>query len=116
MIEANDNFIKTSQLLEQQLGNAYNPNVHWTSIMRSRAGFGPFESSSLDHAPFTFTRKNTADTFTDFLSHIGFSNARLWKEFPPTYHIEVAATAGDVFAPFVWSVPQFERVCTLYLF
>jgi hypothetical protein len=103
-----------SRLLEQQLGKAYDPNIHWTSIMRSRAGYGPFKASSLENAAFTFTGRDTAETFTDFLTHIGYLNARLWKGFPPTYHIEVAATAGNVFAPFVWSVPQFERVRTFF--
>jgi hypothetical protein len=99
-----------SRLLEQQLGKAYDPNINWTSIMRSRAGHGPFKASSLENAAFTFTRRDTAETFTHFLIHIGYLNAALWKRLPPTYHIEVAATAGNVFAPFVWSVPQFERV------
>jgi hypothetical protein len=90
-----------SRLLEQQLGKAYDPKIHWTSIMKSRAGHGPFKGSSLENAAFTFTGKDTAETFTDFLVHTGYLNARLWKGFPPTYHIEVAATAGNVSAPFV---------------
>jgi hypothetical protein len=103
-----------SRLLEQQLGKAYNPNIHWTSVMRSRAGHGSFKASALENAAFTFTGRDTAEIFTDFLAHIGYLNARLWKGFPPTYHIEVAATAGNVLAPFVWSVPQFERVRTFF--
>lgn len=83
-----------SRLLEEHLGAAYNPDVNWTSSLRSKAGFTPFsEDDDLDVS--TFTILDTAGQFSGFLARHGFKKAASWRPFP-TYHIEVIPSEGNL--------------------
>jgi hypothetical protein len=81
-IRANSLPTQVSTFLEKHLGEAYEPNVHWTSHLRSRSGHMPYEMRNLGVSTFTVTEGS--GTFTKFLTERGYSPAASWWS-SPTY-------------------------------
>jgi hypothetical protein len=102
---------ETSKFLQEQLGKCYNPETHWTSGMRNRAGYTTFSGSRLTHSAFTISTADCTEALTTFLVKNQYLNARSWQERSLTYHMEVAATIGNAQSCFALRVAQFERVC-----
>ncbi|KAI1365664.1 hypothetical protein F5Y08DRAFT_338421 [Xylaria arbuscula] len=95
-----------SKLLEQHLGMAYHPELHWTSHLRMRA----------DHTSLTQPTNNTASftlqnvpELTNFLLRSSLQEAMWWWLGCPVYHIQVQTTVGGHESPFLMSADNFER-------
>lgn len=96
------------QVLEN-LGCGYDANYHWTSKLRSMAGFKSYDEAEDTNATFTFRDKT--GILTSYLVEIGFEAAEDWGH-SPTYHIEVKGTKGPLSTPFQITPAEFERVST----
>lgn len=79
------------------MGPAYVPNLHWTSRLRSKAGYGLYESN--DVAQSTFTIEDNFRKFTEMLIGGGYKTACAWRKCP-TYYIEVNTSVGDKHSSF----------------
>ncbi|KAF8849225.1 hypothetical protein BDZ45DRAFT_240473 [Acephala macrosclerotiorum] len=93
------------KVLAETLGQNYNPRQHWTSIRRAKAKFPAFHPKN--NAAFVFS--DTSGSFTQLLASHEFPTAKNWITRPPTYHIDVKATRGDLKSEFVISQQEFER-------
>ncbi|KAI1092525.1 hypothetical protein F5B19DRAFT_502241 [Rostrohypoxylon terebratum] len=82
-----------SRLLDFHLGEAYSPEQHWTSVLRTRAGHTPYRRDSKYVS--TFTIDDVTGAFANFLIHSGYRDAYKWK-CNPTFHIELVATESAV--------------------
>lgn len=100
--------MKASKLFERHLGKHFDPLKHWTSSLRTRAGLPAPEKSS-GKAAFTIAGAH-ALAVTKLLITQGYSQAEIWKDMKPTYHFEVAASAGDADSTFIWSTGELKRV------
>jgi len=105
--------LETSKFLQEQLGKFYDPETHWTSGMRNRAGYTAFSGTRFTHSSFTISTADCTEALTTFLVKNQYLNARSWKGRSLTYHVEVAATIGNAQSPFALRVAQFERVSLL---
>lgn len=76
-------------MFEKHLGDAYSPEIQWTSNLRSRAGYKPYEYG--DKYVSTFNIKDNTGAFARFLDGSGYKKAARWRNHP-TFHIEVIAT------------------------
>lgn len=95
-------------ILAQFLDGSYEPDQHWTSSLRTRAGHTWFPGSSETHA--TFTLPDSAGTLTAVMLREHPDLARLWTTKPPKWHFEVKTTAGALDAPFYLTNTQVDRV------
>lgn len=94
------------------MGNAFNPVVHWTSVLRGKAGLPPITHCTMNNSTFSINDKTGA--LTRFLAHNGYKAAGSWSE-PPFYHLEVVTTEGDVNSPFQLDPQQVDKVPLHYL-
>lgn len=101
-------FLQASQMFEKSLKGIYDPELHWTSDLRSRAGFK--STISGDGSPFTFSGHKATDAVTDLLIQNGVSQTALWRDTIMTYHFEIAASTGNRSSAFIWGTAQIERV------
>jgi hypothetical protein len=81
---------------------------HWTSPLRERAGYSPFDDRRAKYAAFTLAKGSQA--VNDLFIHYGYTNACRWADNPPQYHVEVTTTAGERASTFLLSIAQLERV------
>ncbi|RFU27993.1 hypothetical protein B7463_g8347, partial [Scytalidium lignicola] len=86
-----------AKFLEREFPNFYNPDVHWTSPLRSRARYSNYKSR--DDSEATFTLRHAA-IFTEFLVKYGYDQAKHWSNTSIIYHLEVQTTKGDCNASF----------------
>jgi hypothetical protein len=91
------------------MGHAYVPGIHWTSRLRSKAGYGLYESA--DIAQSTFTIEDTLGKFTELLVDRGYKPAGAWRKCP-TYYIEVNTSEGDRHSSFCLDPHQVNKVST----
>jgi hypothetical protein len=91
----------------QSLGCGYDANNHWTSKLRTMAGYMPYDGA--DDAKATFTFPDKQGIFTKYLQECGFEAAMEWDP-TATYHIDVKGTRGKLSAPFQVSPGEFDRV------
>lgn len=97
-----------SQYFEEQLSH-YDPNVHWTSPLRTRAGYKSFGNCN-DSAAFTFMEKNISSQITEILALKGHMDAISGKLNGPVYHVEVVVNPDRRSTSFPLRLSQLERV------
>ncbi|KAI1094358.1 hypothetical protein F5B19DRAFT_490478 [Rostrohypoxylon terebratum] len=97
----------TSHFLKGRIGGTYNPIDHWTNDLRNRAGLPTFVER--DVSPFTIKDEAASQDMTKFLVSIGHQHLQ-WNNSPPTYHLEIAVSSGDMDSAFVWSSSQLRRM------
>jgi hypothetical protein len=117
--------IQTNQYFKKALGSLYSPHEHWTSSLRTYAGFpdpaidvtarskdADPESltPSVDISAFTFVQHLLCREMTTILLNHGYKDAALWMKTPPSYHFEVAVSAEGGKESFVIDVSTIERV------
>jgi len=90
------------------LNSEYDPEQHWTSKHRSRAGYSKYRETKLPAATFTFPDPQCIFTYT--LVRGGYNEAGRWNANPPTYHVEVKASPDGRSSDFHLDNVQFERV------
>ncbi|PMD64854.1 uncharacterized protein K444DRAFT_554213 [Hyaloscypha bicolor E] len=106
----------TSNLFQNALGKQYDPEIHWTSLLRHRAGYKPFTGDTGTSASFTISDRRTAQKVAEFLTESGYWAAVCWKDpmnsltGPPTFHFDIAVTPGDEKSTFSWDTSQLERM------
>ncbi|KAF2178732.1 hypothetical protein K469DRAFT_642268 [Zopfia rhizophila CBS 207.26] len=98
-----------SQYFEKYLGRLYDPILHWTSLLRTRAGHRPFINSE-DHASFTLIGKMVSSRITDILATNGYKDAISGQLGTPVYHFEVAVNPDDRSTSFDLRLSQLERM------
>ncbi|KAI8664650.1 HET domain-containing protein [Fusarium keratoplasticum] len=100
-----------SQLFEKNLGRAYNPVKHWTSPLREQNALADHQNAS----PFTLSGSGLSDRVTDFLMENRISNIAEWHNWRPTFHFELAVSAGGPTDSFEWMSTQLTRSLELRL-
>ncbi|KNG86301.1 hypothetical protein ANOM_005935 [Aspergillus nomiae NRRL 13137] len=92
-----------SEFLRHVLGSAYDPDIHWTSPLRTRLGHAPFTVQ--DNFPMSgfYIDAQTGQAMTDFLKANSVKRAAEWAYLPPDYRIDVQTTVDGASAPFSWS-------------
>lgn len=63
-----------------------------------------------DRSPFILKGAALSARVTDFLMEKGISTVGQWRHMGPTYHFEVAISAGGVYDSFNWTTSQLKRV------
>lgn len=89
------------------MADRFVPEEHWTSNLRTKAGLPP---PAYCDGLFAFTLKDTQGVFTDIVSRAGCPEAGAWKTRPPTWHIVVKTTRGQLTEEFRLSAAQFDKV------
>lgn len=90
------------------------PDIHWTSKYRTRAGHSPYNDG--ENTASTFTIPDQSGVLTAFLIRAEVLDARFLNlRPPPTYHLEVKSSRGEIESEFTLNSAQFERV-RFYLF
>lgn len=103
---------KMSQYFQQHLGSLYKPTAHWTSSLRSRAGYAHF-ADSLETGSFTFSGKDVSSKIAQILACHGIPEGTSQSEVVPTVHFDIAITPNEGNGSFYLHLSQFERVSTL---
>ncbi|KAF2396452.1 hypothetical protein EJ06DRAFT_240603 [Trichodelitschia bisporula] len=98
--------LSVSKLFESYLGGTYDPNVHWTSPLRGKAGHMPYENCGAGAS--TFTISSQGEMFTKFLAKRGFLRAASWTT-APAYHIHVVSTYKGLQSTFLLDPTQVEK-------
>lgn len=105
---------QTSYLFSEVLGSLYQPEKHWTSVLRRRAGISPFSTDGRASASFTFAGREASVKIAEFLHEQSPSckTTELWKKraCPPNFHFDIAVTPGDEQSAFEWTCAHIERV------
>ncbi|OAL17688.1 hypothetical protein AYO22_11344 [Fonsecaea multimorphosa] len=118
--EADDNleFLgqkKVSEELRRMLNTAYDPNLHWTSNLRTRNRHKPFIRERNSHGKSrlyaTFTLADTSGMFSRYVAEC-YPEARRWIKRPPVYHLDVRTTKGDLSSEFCYSNAQWKMART----
>ncbi|CAH0046527.1 unnamed protein product [Clonostachys solani] len=105
-----------SRYFERNLGEAYSPDKHWTSSLRTRSGFDSFKATEgvEDHSPFTFRDVGISRVASDFMVKNNVSAARRWRNKTPSFHFELAISVGGTSEPFLWTSKQLDRSRQVY--
>lgn len=74
------------------MGDAYLPNLHWTSIFRSKAGHQPCSISAEEAS--TFTIQDTENQLQEFFHLHNHEKARHIST-QSTFHLQVAISSGS---------------------
>ncbi|KIW89714.1 uncharacterized protein Z519_09870 [Cladophialophora bantiana CBS 173.52] len=93
--------VKISRLLADVLGDAYQPDRHWTSPMRRQLNHSPFETSVEETT--TFTVDGDTRPLTELLVRNSYKAAEAWRDHRPVYHIEVQTSTGGLHSKFTMS-------------
>jgi hypothetical protein len=88
------------------MADKFNPEEHWTSSRRTRAGIAPPANCDSSSA---FTIRDTQGTWTEIVARSGYPEAGAWRSRPPTWHIEVKTTRGPLAEEFTLSAAQFDK-------
>ena len=104
---------QVSHELTRMLGSAYSPDAHWTSDLRTRNAhkqFVPMRNSEGKKKMYaTFTLHDTTKMFTRYLAQ-SYPPAAQWMGKPPTYHLDVKTTRGDMSSEFSYDNDQVRMV------
>jgi hypothetical protein len=87
----------------------FNPEVHWTSQRRISAGHSAPEATD---DTFAFTINDTegvSGVWTEIMACSGYPAARAWRARPPTWHIIVKTTRGNLSEEFSLTAVQFDK-------
>ena len=95
-------------ILEELLGDYYDPLKHWTSRHRTVMGYPPSYYDEGMRASFSFA--DIHGDFTKYLIQSGHNAPYEWFKKPPTYHLEVKSSEEGLEKEFTMSSAQFERV------
>ncbi|OAL50739.1 hypothetical protein IQ07DRAFT_680093 [Pyrenochaeta sp. DS3sAY3a] len=98
-----------SEFFRKHVGTMYNPNVHWTSALRTREGHEQFNGQN-DHSSFTFADPATSSQITDILRKNGDQDATSGRLRNPVYHFEVAVIPREQNALFQLHIQKFDRM------
>ncbi|KAI0849615.1 hypothetical protein F5Y00DRAFT_261400 [Daldinia vernicosa] len=98
----------------KHMGSSYDPIIHWTSVLRARAGLPSFTAED-QLAPFTMSDPLASMCVTDLMLSlgklpVGAGDAAAWRGRLPRYHFEIAASEGDMDSTFVWTWWQLRRI------
>ncbi|XTI91300.1 hypothetical protein V2W45_716603 [Cenococcum geophilum] len=93
---------------KNHLTPVYDPETHWTSSLRRRAGYAPF-SNGKNTSAFELSGDASAH-FSSILESQGQLEAASWRVTKPTYHFEIGVTAGDRREPFSLRISDLERI------
>lgn len=83
-----------SRLLQIHLGKAYNPETHWTSSLRTRAGLRPVLSAT-DYTP-AFCINDKSKGLWKFLTNNGLKLQMPKSVSHFKFHIDVVTTGGEL--------------------
>ena len=98
-------------MLESELREAYNPEIHWTSSLRRKTGLRPFTGNEIESSTFTIKEQNSSLAFTRMLARMGHSDRMLEQDISdPVYHIEVITTEGNLMSEFTLEPFQVHKV------
>ncbi len=102
-----------SQMLEKYMGAAYKPDEEWTSGLRTRAGFRPWQLDE-DLPCSTFTINDRSGSFTRMLTRNGYRDSTHWGP-SPTFHLDLITVEGTIEdSTFCLHPHQIEMVSTLF--
>ncbi|KAF2823081.1 hypothetical protein CC86DRAFT_409849 [Ophiobolus disseminans] len=102
----------TSKILQTHLGHAYDPERDWTSKLRRRSGYKPFEDGDAN-AAFTLRCSDIVKqmgTFVTSFGKLGSSPYAASQKCSPIYHLDVVVNGGNIASSFVLSTSQIERM------
>jgi len=102
---------KVSTILEKHLGASYNLNTHWTSQLRSRGGYKPYEV--LQPGRSTFTIVDDTLILSKLLCHWGFRRASSFDA-GIVYNIKVITCKSDLHSEFLLETDQVIKVHLQY--
>lgn len=102
-------------LFHHHFGEAYRPEVHWTSPLRYRTGQYDADKMSTGESltkesSFTISDEAAVLKITEFLIRHNFLPATSWKGKDYVCHFEVAVTPSGSTEEFSWNTSQLERV------
>jgi len=94
------------------LGKHYNPEEHWTSPLRSRAGVPPYHPRGFydERQRCPFTIKDWDGTWTALASKAGFPEAQAWIATGPTWHFLIKTTEGPLCDRFIVTPGELDKV------
>ncbi|KAF2269756.1 hypothetical protein CC78DRAFT_452837 [Lojkania enalia] len=98
--------LSVSQFLGTNLGKEYSASKHWTSILRSQSGYGPYEGRLPGCSTFTLTNKS--GSFAKLLVRLGHNAAGSWVG-STTYHIQVVASKKGLISSFTLHPLQVKK-------
>ncbi|KAK0612007.1 hypothetical protein B0T14DRAFT_339770, partial [Immersiella caudata] len=102
-----------SRLFESHIGAPYQPRDHWTSLLRTRAGYQP--CGNLHDDASTFTIRDATGAFTQFLADLGYKGAKKGIS-TRTYHVQVMTTTTELLgSEFLLSGAAMRKAETLWL-
>ena len=83
------------------------PHIHWTSHLRRRAGYKPYDHTSPNASSFTI--QDTSGRLKVLLSQKGYQQVKFLTE-NPTFHIQVVVSEGSVYSAFDIDTEQVKKV------
>lgn len=101
-----------SQYFQQHIGTKYNPNLHWTSRLRARAGHDAFDDRD-SCASFTFAEHAISARITELLAMCGEADAISGCFDHPVYHFDIAVMLNEDSTSFHLNIAQLDRVSPL---
>lgn len=103
---------KVHNFFTKYLGTLHDPVHQWTSSLRTRAGYPPFEDDR-DSSAFHLTA-HSAESLSSVIEAHNHGSATSWRSARPEYHFEIAITTEDSNASFPLTGAQFERVSSTF--
>jgi len=97
-----------SSILQSLLGTAYQPDSHWTSHYRVKAGYADYSASNTSRASFTVP--DSTGRLAHYLAHKKYQKAAQWTKCRIVYHIEVKSADDSPDTPFPIAKEELERV------
>lgn len=98
-------------MLENELGEVYHSEIHWTSSLRRKAGLSPFKGNEIEASTFTIADKKGSLAFGHMLTRKVRSHRIANKNLKsPVYHVEVVTTEGGITSEFVLEPSQVQKV------
>lgn len=106
---------QVSKLLQEHLGERYDPERDWTSWNRGISGYQPHERGNRrPGAEFTLRGTPTRERLTKLLLKHGHSRTPGWRNClrmrQPIYHVDVVVSPGSKFSTFALPTSTLERV------
>lgn len=112
----NNRITQLSRVFRKNVGELYQPDLHWTSALRTRAGYAEYVPEYGGQAsPFTLSGKGVSNAVMDFLENSAALQVAQWRTSTPTYHFELALSVGSGVETFEWTTSQLDRVICVRL-
>lgn len=96
-------------MFQAELGTAYVPEENWTSKLRARAGYPPYDQLQLS-PPFVFSDIKESAQIVGLLERCGYSGAVSLPEECPVYSFDVAVSLGGEDSTFMWTTAKLDWV------